>query len=184
MKKAKKTRSKNEVEEDKLRYDPSRRQALPPTNSVVVDIPQFQYPKLNDVIISPREGQKFSISKLIEDSKPGTTINIPTGVYNESLLIDKPLKLIANGSVKLVSSGNEPVVRIISEGVSFRGFEFSHRISEADSSNAAIIIESGSALLLDCSIKSDACPAMCLQQESTVNANGCRFISKNAPNLY
>lgn len=181
---SKKAHSKNQkpAEEGALRYDPSQRQALPPTNSSEVEIPQFQYPKLNDVIISPREGQKFTISELVEDAKPGTTINIPTGTYNDSIFVDKPIKFVANGPVKIVSKNGAPVVRIVAEGVSFRGFEFSHKNSE-DENSSAILIESGSALFLDCSVKSDISPSLLIQNEASINANGCRFISKSAPNF-
>ena len=178
----KKSRSENQEEETNLRYDPSQRQTLPPANSVPLEIPQFQYPKLNDVIISPREGQKFTISKLVEDARPGTTINIPTGAYTDSIYVDKPIKFIANGPVKIISSNIDPVITIAAEGVSFRGFEFTHRKSD-DNSSAAIVIESGSALFLDCNIKSDACPSLLLHNDSIINANSCRFISKSAPNF-
>lgn len=183
--KIEKTRRKNE-NNDKVQprhYDPSQRQTLPSSEINPYDIPQFKYPKLNDVIISPREGQKFTISKLIDDAKPGTTINIPSGTYTDELIINKPLKIVATGNVKLIGASEQPVVTISAEGVSIRGFEITQRKSD-ENSEATMHVKSGSILLLDCSIKSDCCPSLSINNDSIINCNGCRFISKSAPNIF
>ncbi|EAY11531.1 hypothetical protein TVAG_006060 [Trichomonas vaginalis G3] len=179
---AKDKETKSQEKTENKRYDPSQRQTLPPSDIIQFDLPQFKYPKLNDVIISPREGQKFVISKLIEDAKPGTTINIPSGTYSDVLYINKPLKILANGNVKLIGTSDKPAITVAADGVSFRGFEITQRKTEEDA-EAAMLIKSGSVLLLDCSIKSDTCPSICVSKDSVANVNGCRFISKSAPNV-
>lgn len=52
------------------------------------------------------------IQQQINNAESGTTIYIESGVYNEKIIISKPLTLIGNGDVTLNSQGNYPVITI------------------------------------------------------------------------
>lgn len=64
-----------------------------------------------------------TISEAISKAEPHSRILVSKGVYDESLLIDKPLEIIADERENVVIEGfGKPAVKIISDGVLFRGF--------------------------------------------------------------
>lgn len=167
--------------ENKIEYDNIQRQNIPPTSIPQFIIPQFDYLQLNSGTINIEEGNNIKLSKIIKHATPGSTIVIPEGEYNESLKITNPLKLVAEGNVKIVPHINRPGITILSEGVIIRGINISQ---QKESQVPAIYIDGNSSTqLIDLNVKSDNVPGLLSAGSSVISANGCRFVSRNSPNV-
>jgi len=70
-----------------------------------------------------------SLQSLIDRAQPGDRIEVPDGVYDGDLLVDRALTLIGNGRVTLRGSGHGSVVRIRAGGVTIEGFVIDGRSS-------------------------------------------------------
>lgn len=64
-----------------------------------------------------RDGEPASLQALVDQARAGDRIAVPTGTYNESVRIGKPLTLEADGPVT-VDGGGEPAVAIRADDVS------------------------------------------------------------------
>lgn len=69
----------------------------------------------------------LSIQQTIDQAAPGTTIYIPSGTYQESLIINKPLVLAGDSSDQtvIVPDGNQPVIRVTSSDVEISSLKIS-----------------------------------------------------------
>jgi len=70
-----------------------------------------------------------SLQPLIDRAQPGDRIEVPDGVYDGDLLVDRTLTLIGNGRVTLRGSGHGSVVRIRAGGVTIEGLVIDGRSS-------------------------------------------------------
>jgi len=62
------------------------------------------------------------------DAAPGgATIEVPPGVYEGDLLIDRPVRLVGLGRPRLVGSGRGSVVRVRADDVTIEGFDVDGR---------------------------------------------------------
>lgn len=67
-----------------------------------------------------------SITQAIEAARPGDTVVIPAGVYQEQLVIDRPIVLVGEGAPVIDGGGLGDVVRIEADDVTLRGFVVRH----------------------------------------------------------
>lgn len=58
-----------------------------------------------------------SLHQWIDAAEPFATIDIPTGVYEGPIIIDKPLTLRGTAGVKIVGTGEEAVISILADDV-------------------------------------------------------------------
>ncbi len=72
-------------------------------------------------VVSPA-GPLTSISEAIAQAQPGDTIEVQGGVYNEHLVIDKPLTLVGRDRPVIDGGGTGIVVDIDAPDVTLRGF--------------------------------------------------------------
>lgn len=63
----------------------------------------------------------LTMQSLIDQAKPGDTIDIPPGSYTGPVIITKPLTIQANGDVKLTASGDQPILTIKANHVQLSG---------------------------------------------------------------
>ena len=63
-----------------------------------------------------------TIAARIAAASPGTTIEVPAGVYREQVTIDRPITLVGIGDPVIDGGRHGDVVRITAEGVTLRGF--------------------------------------------------------------
>lgn len=63
-----------------------------------------------------------SINELIERAQPGDTITVPSGTYNEHLVIEKPITLQGEGWPIIDAGGKGDVIRVNATNVTIRGF--------------------------------------------------------------
>jgi nitrous oxidase accessory protein len=82
--------------------------------------------------------QLGEIGRRIASAAPGSTITVAPGIYREHLRIDKPLKLVAQGTVILDGAGSGDIVEITAPDVTLRGFTIRDTGIDLDKENAAI----------------------------------------------
>ncbi len=71
---------------------------------ILLTIGFFNYMQLEEDIEEFKEGT-FSIQKLINDASPGDTIHIPSGIYYETITINKPLNIIGKNKENTIIDG-------------------------------------------------------------------------------
>lgn len=81
------------------------------------------------------------IQKAIDAASPGDKIIVDNGTYSENIVIDKSISVLGLGAV--IESTRGDAVKIISNGVEFRGF----KIFGSASSNVGIYVRSSGAFL-------------------------------------
>lgn len=88
----------------------------------------------------------------IDRAGPGDIVRIPAGEYAGALVIDKPLTLLAEGDVRLVSDREAPVVHITADGVTVRGLAIVDTVPKPDKT-AAVLVETDGVQLANLSIR-------------------------------
>src|SRR5699024_10378812 len=63
------------------------------------------------------KAEEPSIQQQIDAAKPGETIELKEGEYEESMIINKPIHLVGTGDVTLIQKDSNPVVTINSDHV-------------------------------------------------------------------
>jgi nitrous oxidase accessory protein len=74
-----------------------------------------------------------SIQQQIDATKPGDTIELVAGVYNESININKPIHLIGIGDVTLIQNGADPAITIQSDNVVIENLHIRHMDDHGES---------------------------------------------------
>ncbi|TGO02046.1 hypothetical protein PN36_31280, partial [Candidatus Thiomargarita nelsonii] len=106
----------------------------------------------NSIVVSPT-GDCQSISAAIEKAKAGSRILVKPGVYEEDLVIDKPLEIIGDGDVAdiVVESKNADCIFMKTDNALVRGLSLHNRADEC----YAVDIPQGKLRLENCDITSD-----------------------------
>jgi pectin methylesterase-like acyl-CoA thioesterase len=83
---------------------------------------------LNTIIIVSKksDGEYQSINAAIKKAKAGSRILIKAGVYQEDLIIDKPLEIIGDGKV-IVESKNADCIFMKTDHALVRGLNLHNR---------------------------------------------------------
>jgi nitrous oxidase accessory protein len=75
----------------------------------------------------PAVGDASPLQARIDAAPPGSTVEVPPGVYKGDLVLDRPLRLVGRGRPLLLGSGTGSVVRIRAAGVTVQGFDVDGR---------------------------------------------------------
>lgn len=86
-----------------------------------------------------------SLQALIDQAAPGDTVTIPEGKYEGPIRITKPLKLLAQGKVRLTNPSEEAALTIAADDVTLQGITVLD--SRINSDDASIIINGNRNLL-------------------------------------
>jgi len=107
----------------------------------------------NSIVVSPT-GDCQSISAAIEKAKAGDRILVKQGVYQEDLVIDKPLEIIGDGDVAniVVESKNADCIFMKTDNALVRGLSLHNRAENG----CAVNIPLGKLRLEYCEITSDS----------------------------
>jgi parallel beta-helix repeat protein len=126
-------------------------------------------PPPDTVIVSRNgDGQYTTIGEALKGVQPGMRILVRPGVYNEALIIDKPVEIVADlrgaGEQVLLQTLNSSSITMHTDRALVRGFTIRHRLglmgtvfnilSEKDA--PAVDIPSGELVLEDCDIISNS----------------------------
>lgn len=90
------------------------------------------------ILADSKAAESKSIQQIIDTAKPGETIVLTGGEYNENVIIDKPLHLIGDEGVHFVQQGSEPIITIQSNGVLIENLTLTY--VDDDKEAAAILI--------------------------------------------
>ncbi|HYK73582.1 MAG TPA: AAA family ATPase [Pseudoneobacillus sp.] len=116
-----------------------------------------------------------AIHEAIQAAEPGTMILIDPGIYRETLLIDKKIELVGNGSPDeiLIESSDTTCVRVKSDGriskLTIRGI--------GGENQYAVFINRGEMLFQDCWFSSSGTSAFIMNEEASPIFENCTFHS-------
>jgi hypothetical protein len=72
------------------------------------------------LVVAP-EGRTFrTISAALDEAPPGATVEVRAGLYEESLVLERPVRLIASGRV-IVHGGDQSALTVLGDRVRVRG---------------------------------------------------------------
>lgn len=87
----------------------------------------FEVNAVNRTIVVGKNSYFTKISEAIENAKDGDTILVHEGMYEENLIINKRISLVAIGKVILIGAkAEEPVVTIAANNVQIEGFNITN----------------------------------------------------------
>ncbi len=74
---------------------------------------------------------KQSLQDLIDQAKEGGTVQIPSGTYSDSIIINKPVTVIGAKNVTIISDGKAPAITIKNKGVSVKNIKIENKSAES-----------------------------------------------------
>jgi nitrous oxidase accessory protein len=95
--------------------------------------------------------QPARLQELIDRVEAGQTVRVPAGEYEGPAVIDKPLRLLAEGDVRLVHRGPQPALHITADDVEVRGLAVDDR-ERRDA--GTVLVEADRVRLADLAIRS------------------------------
>ncbi|HJQ67745.1 MAG TPA: right-handed parallel beta-helix repeat-containing protein [Blastocatellia bacterium] len=113
----------------------------------------------NTLIVSQQRGAQYAtISQAVRSAAPGTHIHVKPGLYRESLVIDRPISISADGRAGevIVESIGSPCLVTRAAQIKVRGLTLQSLISDERNRYFAVDISSGQLTLEDCTVISDA----------------------------
>jgi hypothetical protein len=120
----------------------------------------------------------FELASAIAETPPGGVVNVPAGTYATSLLIDKPVSLIAHGVVVLDGQRRGSVLRVRTTGiVKLAGFSIVG--GRTNTLGGGVLLDGGELELLQCTLRFNEAPvygggALALRA-GTARVSQCRF---------
>ena len=75
----------------------------------------------------PPPGEASPLQAVVDAASPGARIEVPPGVYEGDLVLDRPVRLVGVGRPMLRGSGRGSVVRVRADGVLVEGFDIDGR---------------------------------------------------------
>jgi nitrous oxidase accessory protein len=76
----------------------------------------------------PPAAQRSPLQALVDAAAIGGVVDVPPGVYDGDVVIDRPVRLVGRGRPRLVGSGAGSVVRIRADDVLIEGFDIDGRL--------------------------------------------------------
>jgi hypothetical protein len=120
----------------------------------------YAAPAANAVIVSPRgDGRYASIVEALGAAEPGARLVVRPGLYNESVIIDRPVEIVGDGPVEdiVIRGTASSCVQMRTDRALVKGLTLRGRggRSGGDTAFFAVDVPRGNLLLEDCEITSD-----------------------------
>lgn len=114
--------------------------------------------KLLFTVARDGSGQFTSINEAIQNAPSGSQIRVLPGVYNETLMIDKPLEIVGEGATRdiIVENSNANCIVMQCDRATVRNLTICHRAGLDGKAYHAVDIPQGQLILEDCDISSDS----------------------------
>ncbi len=61
------------------------------------------------------------IQAMIDSAEDGDVLTIPAGIYEEQIVVDKSVRIVAEGEVALIGNGDAPVLHVVADGAAIEG---------------------------------------------------------------
>lgn len=113
----------------------------------------------NTLIVSPSEENHYkTISEALMDAPPNATITVHPGIYQEAIVIDKPIKIEGYGQVGeiIVESKDAPCIWMQTSQAQVKGLTLRSIAKQYGNKHFAVDIPQGQLLLENCDITSDS----------------------------
>ncbi|GAA4826671.1 right-handed parallel beta-helix repeat-containing protein [Saccharopolyspora rosea] len=121
------------------------------------------------VVGADRPGAFPSIGSALAAARPGATISVRPGRYEENLVVDRMVSITADGGEVEVHAAKGSALVVDTEGVQLRGL----RITCADSSVPAVDVRRGEVALDGCGVGGSSWAALLTRGAGSVAARGC-----------
>jgi nitrous oxidase accessory protein NosD len=135
---------------------------LPPAQTIAPSAPQ---PAASGatvraaLVVSPNgRADHTTISEALADAAPGTRIVIRPGVYEEGLVLDRPVEIVGDGPVDriVVRSASASCIRVVADGAIVRGLTLRCVAGRTGEGFFAVDAAGGDLLLENCDVSSDS----------------------------
>jgi len=122
----------------------------------------------------------FDLAKAVRDAAPNASIPVPAGTYPATLVIEKPLSLVAMGRVVLDAGGRASVARIATKDGLVRLAGFIIAGGDSPEGGGGVAVLAGAAELLECTFRYNKAPVnggggLWATGNSQVTVTRCRF---------
>ena len=110
-------------------------------------------------VVSPDEGGQFrTIGEAMREARPGTKILVRPGVYAESLVLDRRVEIVGDGSAAdiVVESPDGNCLRMQTDMARVRGLTLLGAARRGGRDRYAVHVPQGRLILEDCRISSDS----------------------------
>jgi len=121
----------------------------------------------------------LDLEKALADAAPGALVNVPAGAYAANLVIDKPLSLVAMGTVVLDGTKQGPVLRVRTDGaVKVAGLTVVG--GRTGLAGGGLALDAGELELLRCTFRFNQAPgfgggALAVRGSAVARVSQCRF---------
>jgi len=130
-------------------------------------------------------GEFPSIAAAVSASPPGAVLKVPAGIYRESVVLDRPLEILADapeGQVVL-ESPQGPCLRMLGTRSRVKGLTI-HKPQQAGSRASAVEVRNGTLVLDHCIILSSSGPAVTAAGAGTqVDIRSCQISASASSGL-
>ena len=115
-------------------------------------------------------GQYTTINDALKDVNHSDTILVRPGVYTESLVMNKPIKIIGDGvrADIVIKSQDKPCISMQTVAAQVQGLTLRNYVGPAKKNYGAVDIPRGQLELLDCDICSDSSVCIALYRQAAV----------------
>lgn len=104
--------------------------------------------------VRPPAGQVSPLQALIDGAPAGATVVVEAGTYTGDLVIERPLRLVGRGRVRLIGSRAGSVVRIRADDVAIEGFDIDGREGgNLARDSSGVHVSARRAVVRDCRIR-------------------------------
>lgn len=132
-------------------------------------------------------GAFATVSEAVQQARPGSTIVVRPGVYQEALVLDKDLQIQGEGAREgIVLTGSEAAPVLVQSGtVGIKGLTIQFEPSSSDMRHPALWVEGGSLALEGCRVRSSSWASMAVSNSAAFSRiEDCEFPRSGGSGLY
>ncbi len=155
---------------------------IPPTPSIIsnpVSQP-ISTSQTTDLIVSPN-GNYPTINSALKIAKNGDKILVKTGLYKESIILNKTVELIADGSPSIEST--DDCITMETDYAIVKGFAIQCRAKEEDQ-KTGVFISQGKLILEHCDISSNSLACVYFNKETQAIVRYCKIHDGNKSGIF
>ncbi len=125
--------------------------------------------KTSVVVSKDDQGDYKSISEALKEIKPNARLLIRAGTYNESIVIDKPVEIVADAGSNpvIIESAGAPCIVMKAEQATVRGLTLRAKGGTKGGKQPAIDIPQGRLTVENCNVTSDSFVAIAIHGAAT-----------------
>ena len=132
--------------------------------------------KLDEIVVSSDgNGQYRTISKAINQVRPGGRIRVQSGVYNESLKISKNVEIIGTSiNDSIIRSSNEGCIQVFAQNVRIENFGLEN--ASQNQRQYTVSISNGSLIIENCEVRSGFLAGVAVGKSGHADIVDCRIL--------